>query len=349
MDSVMFGSDDGRMRRCSMPSASAAPGRPSTGSKSMMFMNSTQKNTSSAIGATNLDFWWKASLTWPSTNSVQTSTKFCQPLGTPLLARRAIGQNRNTNTRPNSTEKNIESMFSTQKFWEFSTIFQLLRSSWRYVRWCRMYAPLVWGASAAMSFLEPVSSSIEPQGQHVGRHDHTRADQRGRQRQLRSHQDQVEPPQHDHPFQQHSDREAPKRRFATTRPWHKYAQGKQRGSKCHHQPAAPGGHGGMETLHEKQQPGDGGRRQLRRDHSRGQPATGGYGVVHVSLPGWPDAAKTSRPSLRMIAASAFAPQAETARFQPVTARDVQPFRLPVAHPAGGLCRRPCARRNRRWR
>src|SRR6185437_10801661 len=250
----MFGSDEGRTRRWPTPTASAAVGRLSTGNKSMMFMNSTQKNTSNAIGATNLDFWWNASLTWPSTNSVQTSTKFCQPFGTPLSARRAIGQNRNTNRRPSKTEKNIESMFTTQKFWEFSTIFQVLRSSWRYVRWCRMYAPLVCGASAAIAceissiLIGRRKSVVETQGQDVGQHRRADAGQRRQQRQFQAHQDQEQHPQHDHPFQQQSDREPRHHRPPSRERRHEYAQRQQRGTERYRHAATQCGQGELDAL-----------------------------------------------------------------------------------------------------
>ncbi len=56
--SAIFGSADGRKRRCSAPNQRPAIGNMSTGNMSMKFIRNTQKNTTSAIGATNFAPWW---------------------------------------------------------------------------------------------------------------------------------------------------------------------------------------------------------------------------------------------------------------------------------------------------
>ena len=67
------------------------------------------------IGATNLEVWWNASLTWLSTNSMQSSMKFCHLPGTPLVALRAAMRNIATKITASTIEKKTESRCSTQK------------------------------------------------------------------------------------------------------------------------------------------------------------------------------------------------------------------------------------------
>src|SRR5258706_12318658 len=85
----------------------------STGRKSMEFMRSTQTNTVSASGATNLcGSPWNMPFTWSLMKSKQSSTNACRFVGTPELAPLATHQKKPTPMNPTITPTMIESRLS---------------------------------------------------------------------------------------------------------------------------------------------------------------------------------------------------------------------------------------------
>src|SRR4249919_953763 len=107
----------------------SVPGR-SSGSRSMVFMNTTHMKMVSASGVTERRSPWKVSRTWPSTNSTISSTNAWPLLGTPGVALRAARPNHSTNSRPSVRATAQESKLN----WPPSARPEL------WVRWCWMYS-----------------------------------------------------------------------------------------------------------------------------------------------------------------------------------------------------------------
>src|SRR5690242_7620993 len=123
-------------------------GTRSTGSRSIVFIRTIQRNTVSASGETNLRLL--ALCTMPlaceSTISTRISTAAWKRPGTPAVALRAAFQRKKQAITPSTIAQNIESQLKTEKS---TTLPGFLFC--RNVRWWTMYSPAVGACSAACS------------------------------------------------------------------------------------------------------------------------------------------------------------------------------------------------------
>ncbi len=112
---VILTSVDGTTLRKCRPNNSPSLGRKSMGTRSMMFIRSTQTKMVRPSGAIILFSWWNMLLTLSSTNSTTISTMFCRPPGTPVVGFFATLRKKNKNRKPRTTEKPSVSTLTAQK------------------------------------------------------------------------------------------------------------------------------------------------------------------------------------------------------------------------------------------
>ena len=87
----------------------------STGSRSIAFIRKTQQNTVSASGAMKVRLPLTRAFACSLTMSTSISTAAWNRPGTLEVARRAASQSTNSTIRPQSTEKNSVSQWTTEK------------------------------------------------------------------------------------------------------------------------------------------------------------------------------------------------------------------------------------------
>ncbi len=90
-------------------------GRKSTGSRSIAFIRKTQQNTVRASGAMKVRSPLTSTLACSLTMSTSISTAAWKRPGTPEVARRAASHSTNSTIRPQRTEKNTVSRWTTEK------------------------------------------------------------------------------------------------------------------------------------------------------------------------------------------------------------------------------------------
>jgi hypothetical protein len=114
---VVLTSAVGTGRQACSPAHSSGATTMSIGRKSMAFITSTQTNTVSAAGATNVlrSPWWKMPFTWSSMNSISISTNAWRLFGTPAVAPRTTHQMAPIASAPTSSEVIRVSTFNDQK------------------------------------------------------------------------------------------------------------------------------------------------------------------------------------------------------------------------------------------
>src|SRR5690606_28027743 len=163
----------------------------SSGTRSIVFMNTIQTKIVSASGVTERRSPWKVSLTWPSTNSTMISTKACPLLGTPGVARRAASPNHRMNTNPSARPTNHESRLNCPP--STSTVL--------WPRWCWMYS---FRPPEPVCSLTKDTLSFQNLGQHEGQRRSQQAGQHRQRGQPEPGQAEDEHHKHHHPLQHHS-------------------------------------------------------------------------------------------------------------------------------------------------